>query len=57
MLLDRRGLVALAEFLDVSGDVVAPDVLQGEPAGLAPGEEPAGVAVVGSPRVPVAGGA
>jgi hypothetical protein len=29
MLLDRRGLVALAQLLDVGRGVVAPDVLQG----------------------------
>ena len=51
VLLDRRGLVALAQLFDVGRDVVAPDVLQGEPAGLAPDEEPTGVPVVGGPRV------
>ena len=50
VLLDRRGLVTLAQLFDVGGDVVTPDALQGEPAGLA-GEEPTGVPVIGGPRV------
>ena len=43
VLLDRGGLVRERELLDVGRDVVAPDVLQGEPPVLAPAEEAAGV--------------
>ena len=48
--------MGLAQLLDEGRDVEALDVLEREPAGLGPVEEPPGVPVVGRPRVLVPDG-